>query len=49
MDKLNRWYGTQLNLFKNALVEEMFWDPERGNQEYLSRLAFEEHRIVGSR
>jgi hypothetical protein len=38
MDMLSQCYGTQLDLFKNVLVEEMFWDPERGNQEYLGFL-----------
>jgi 2EXR family len=38
MDKLYQSYGTRLNLFRTVLVDEMFWDPQSRNQEYLGRL-----------
>ncbi len=38
MDNLYQSYGAQLNLFRTVLIDEMFWNPECGNQEYLGRL-----------
>ncbi|PMD19551.1 hypothetical protein NA56DRAFT_204192 [Hyaloscypha hepaticicola] len=38
MDKLYQSYGAHLNLFRAVLIDEMFWNPECGNQEYLGRL-----------
>jgi hypothetical protein len=38
MDKLCQQYRTPLNLFKIVLVDEVFWNPESGNQEYLALL-----------
>jgi hypothetical protein len=38
MDKLCQQYHTTLDLFKTVLVDEIFWNPESGNQEYLALL-----------
>ena len=38
MDDLCRWHGAQLDIFKIILVEQIFWDSERRNQQYLAGL-----------
>jgi hypothetical protein len=38
MDDLCRWRGAQLDIFKIILVEQIFWDSERRNQQYLAGL-----------
>ncbi|KAE9367570.1 hypothetical protein N431DRAFT_69684 [Stipitochalara longipes BDJ] len=38
MDKLCHQYCTLLHFFKTVLVDEIFWSPESGNQEYLATL-----------
>jgi len=38
MDKLCQEHPSLLHLFKAVLVDEIFWNPESGNQEYLGKL-----------
>ncbi|PMD40474.1 hypothetical protein L207DRAFT_339038 [Hyaloscypha variabilis F] len=38
MDQLCHQHPNLLNLFKTVLVDEIFWNPESGNQDYLSHL-----------
>jgi hypothetical protein len=38
MDKLYQSYGAHLDRFRAVLIDEMFWNPECGNQEYLGHL-----------
>ena len=38
MDRLCQQNLTLLHLFKAVLIDEIFWNPESGNQEYLGKL-----------
>jgi 2EXR family len=38
MDKLCKKYRTPLKYFKTVLVDEIFWNPDSGDQEYLALL-----------
>lgn len=38
MDQLYQSYGAQLDHFRTVLIDEIFWNPESGNKEYLAKL-----------